>query len=67
MSGFYRTGKHVIVYSQNVKPCQYSISTLKGIGLLADDVIKSFAKDLLWSIQRTVPSFHTVHLNLQVN
>ena len=28
--GFYRTGRHMIVYSQNVNPCQYSISTLKG-------------------------------------
>ena len=49
--GFYRTGKHVIVYSQNVNPCQYSISTLEGFGVRADNMIKHFAN----FIKRSIP------------
>ena len=49
--GFYRTGKHVIVYSQKVKPCQYLIRTLKIFGLQADDVMKYFAN----LIERSIP------------
>ena len=39
---FYRTGKHVITYSQNVNLCQYPISSLKDFGLRADDITKYF-------------------------
>ena len=49
--GFYRTGKCVIVYSQNVNPCQYSMSTVKGFGLRADNITKHFAN----LIKRDIP------------
>ena len=39
---FYRTGKHVITYSQNVNFCQYSVSSLKDFGLRADAITKYF-------------------------
>ena len=42
--------KHVIVYSQTVKPYQYLIRTLKSFGLQADDVMKYFAN----LIQRSI-------------
>ena len=45
------TGKHVMVYSQIVNPCQYSISILKGFALRADDIIKYFAN----LIKRSIP------------
>ena len=51
--GFYRTGKCVIVYSQNVNPCQYSMSTVKGFGLRADNIAKHFAN----LIKRDIPKF----------
>ena len=49
--GFFRSGKHVIVYSHHVNPCQYSVSTLKGFGLRYDDFIRYFAK----LVKRNIP------------
>ena len=49
--GFFRSGKHVIVYSQYVNPCQHSVSTLKGFGLREDDIIKPFAR----LVKRNIP------------
>ena len=40
--GFYKTGKYVIVFSQSVNPCKYSVETLKGFGLRDLDLTKSF-------------------------
>ena len=50
MIGFYRAKNHVIVYSQNVNPCQYSVSTLKGFRLRTDDIIECFANLIKRSI-----------------
>ena len=38
--GFYKSWKHITVYSQYTNPCEYSISTLKGFGLRNEDVMK---------------------------
>lgn len=69
--GFYRTENLVIVYSQNMNLCQYSISNLKGFGLLADD-IKFFANLIkIYFPERYKNNLQlkersTVHLNLKV-
>ena len=41
----------MIVYSQNVNPWQYLLSTMKGFGLQANDIIKPFAN----LIERSIP------------
>ena len=41
--GFFKTGRHIIVYSQFTNPCAYSVSTLRGSGMRDKDIIKSFA------------------------
>ena len=40
---FTSSGKHVIVYSSQVNPCDYSIATLKGSGISDDSHIQAFA------------------------
>ena len=40
--GFFNKGRHVIVYSTDTNPCQYSVSTLQGTGLRDADLIKAF-------------------------
>ena len=41
--GFFSSGKHVIVHSAWLNPCQYSVATLKGAGLRDIDLAKGFA------------------------
>ena len=41
--GFFKTGRHIIVYSQFTNPCAYSVSTLRGSGMRDKDIIKSIA------------------------
>ena len=31
--GFFKTGRHIIVYSQFTNPCAYSVSSLRGSGM----------------------------------
>ena len=38
--GFFKTGRHVIVYSQLTNPCEYSINTLMGTGMRNEDIIR---------------------------
>ena len=41
--GFYKTGRQVIVFSQLVNPCEYSVNILKGVGLRELELTKSIA------------------------
>ena len=62
--GFYKTGRQVIVFSQLVNPCEYSVNILKGGGLTELELTKSFAtmvKRKAAEKQLTVSHiFHTV-------
>ena len=42
--GYYKSGKNVIVYSSDVNPCLYAVSTLQGHGLRNNDITKAFSK-----------------------
>ena len=48
--GFFKSGRDLIVHSQFINPCEYSVSTLKGHGMRDADIICSFAN----LIRRTV-------------
>ena len=40
---FFPKGKHIIIHSQFMNPCEYSVATLKGHGMRDSDIISSFA------------------------
>ena len=53
--GLYKTGKYVIVFSQSVNPCEYSVNTLKGFGLRDLELTKSFCNMIKRKVaERTV-------------
>ena len=57
--GFFRSGKYLIVHSQYINPCEYSVSTLKGHGMRDTDIIRSFANLIRRRVESKRDEEHT--------
>eukprot|EP00794_Sanderia_malayensis_P008681 gene8681-9616_t len=53
--GFFPTGRHVIIHSPDLNPCQYFVATLKGFGLRDNDLLKAFGNMIKRKIKEREP------------